>query len=146
MKKKVVDSIRAELDDLEKESTARFQQSSAENFLGLSVKETSQMDEEFTTQKNGIDTEITKYTNKGIATGITLSTMALNMATINAELIAFFEDKYRAQTYNVMNGFQCSSMLELYCAVHISSRPDLLKRTQKRTTMAFLLSFQFVLT
>ena len=120
--KKEVDSARAQLDELEKERTARVQQSSAENFLGLSSKETIQMDE-FALKNGDIEAEVTKYTYKGIATGITLSTMALkDMATINAEFIAFFEDKYRAQTYNVLNGFQCNSMLELYISQGLKDR------------------------
>ena len=121
-KKKDVDSVQAELVELENERTARLHQSSAENFLGLSSKETTQMDG-FALQVDDIEAAVTQYTYKGIATGITLSTMALkDMATINAEFIAFFEDKYRAQTYNLLNGFQCNSMLELYISQGLKER------------------------
>ena len=122
-KKRDVDSIRAQLDELDKERTARLQKSSADNFLGLSPKETSEMDEFAIRVGDIYNTEITKYTYKGIATGITLSTMALkDMATINSEFIAFFEDKYRTNVYNVLNGYQCNSMLELFIQQGLQDR------------------------
>jgi len=92
------------------------------NIAGLSADEVRHGDVQLA-MSDSIESIDTRYTYKGIATGIPLSSMALkSIALINSEFIAYFEDKYKSQVGNVLNGLQCQSMLEFYQSQDLGER------------------------